>query len=85
MKRNRHFVKLTLLGFISHERLLLICHEGPYVIFCYCDDFADAPVNGKLLTLTTQTLTICKGKKCSVDAFLYSAAGSMSHFITQLI
>ena len=85
MKSNRRFQKLTLLGFVSHERLLLICHEGLYVCFCYCDDFADAPVNGKLLTLATQALTICKGKNCSVDAFLYYAAGSLSHFITQLI
>ena len=81
--RNRRNEIMTFLCFVSHERLQLI---GSIFIFgtrvppstSVTNVFADAPLKGTFLTLTTQMLAICSAKYCSVDDLLYSCTHFMS-------
>ena len=64
MKRNRRNEKMTLLGFVSHGRILWIENififgmRVPPSTFFHDDVSAGAPIKGTILTLTTQTLRI---------------------------
>ena len=46
-------------------------YRSPSVDICNGDVSADAAVKGTILALTTQSLTICNGETCRVEAFFY--------------
>ena len=69
MIKNRQNKKMTFLGFVSHEQVMsVVClhlylrYWSNSVKFCYGDNFADTPAKGAFLTLTTESVPICKGE-----------------------